>query len=85
MEKNVVLAALFLYLFSTCHAIWISLPASGTKCVSEEIQNNVVVLADYIALPIDRSNQPTLSVKVHFFSFILFYHPFPFSFMGFSL
>lgn len=64
MEKNIVLAVLFLYLFSTCHAIWISLPASGTKCVSEEIQNNVVVLADYIVLPIDRSNQPTLSVKV---------------------
>lgn len=28
-------------------AIWLDLPSSGTKCVSEEIQNNVVVLADY--------------------------------------
>lgn len=64
MEKNIILAILFLYLFSICQAIWINLPASGTKCVSEEIQNNVVVLADYIVLPIDRSNKPTLSVKV---------------------
>ncbi|KAI9200861.1 hypothetical protein LWI28_014154 [Acer negundo] len=28
-------------------AIWLTIPSSGTKCVSEEIQNNVVVLADY--------------------------------------
>ncbi|RWV79744.1 hypothetical protein GW17_00059072, partial [Ensete ventricosum] len=29
-------------------AVWLNLPASGTKCVSEEIQPNVVVIADYV-------------------------------------
>ncbi|RZR76026.1 hypothetical protein BHM03_00000630, partial [Ensete ventricosum] len=28
-------------------AVWLNLPASGTKCVSEEIQPNVVVIANY--------------------------------------
>ncbi|KAJ8492400.1 hypothetical protein OPV22_014121 [Ensete ventricosum] len=28
-------------------AVWLNLPALGTKCVSEEIQPNVVVIADY--------------------------------------
>ncbi|GMP79352.1 hypothetical protein CsSME_00034933 [Camellia sinensis var. sinensis] len=36
-----------LLLLPTAEAIWLNLPSSGTKCVSEEIQNNVVVLADY--------------------------------------
>lgn len=48
-------------------AIWLSLPATGTKCVSEEIQNNVVVLADYVVIPDDHSRpSPTISVKVCF-------------------
>ncbi|RZS17642.1 hypothetical protein BHM03_00049809 [Ensete ventricosum] len=29
-------------------AVWLNLPASGTKCVSEEIQPNVVVIDNYI-------------------------------------
>ncbi|RWW65066.1 hypothetical protein BHE74_00027658 [Ensete ventricosum] len=29
-------------------AVWLNLPASGTKCVSEEIQPNVVVIHNYI-------------------------------------
>ncbi|XP_057973407.1 transmembrane emp24 domain-containing protein p24delta3-like [Malania oleifera] len=37
-------------LLPTAEAIWLSLPTSGTKCVSEEIQNNVVVLADYVVV-----------------------------------
>ncbi|GMH24755.1 hypothetical protein Nepgr_026598 [Nepenthes gracilis] len=46
-------------------AIWLSLPASGTKCVSEEIQNNVVVLADYYVITDDHSaHEPTIAVKV---------------------
>ncbi|XAR55218.1 hypothetical protein NMG60_11035229 [Bertholletia excelsa] len=42
-------------------AIWLNLPQSGTKSVSEEIQDNVVVLADY-----DVISRPsaTISVKV---------------------
>lgn len=46
-------------------AIWLTIPNSGTKCVSEEIQNNVVVLADYYV--IDEKNPdhiPTISARV---------------------
>ncbi|KAJ0010883.1 hypothetical protein Pint_32943 [Pistacia integerrima] len=46
------------------HAIWLNLPPSGTKCVSEEIQNNVVVLADYLVVSEDHMHIPTISVKV---------------------
>ncbi|KAF8013989.1 hypothetical protein BT93_I1754 [Corymbia citriodora subsp. variegata] len=45
-------------------AIWLNLPATGTKCVSEVIQNNVVVLADYIAISNHEYAHPTISVKV---------------------
>ncbi|KAH0460606.1 hypothetical protein IEQ34_011269 [Dendrobium chrysotoxum] len=46
-------------------AVWINLPAGGTKCVSEEIQPNVVVLADYSVVPEDSSHEhPTISAKV---------------------
>ncbi|XP_022748573.1 transmembrane emp24 domain-containing protein p24delta5-like [Durio zibethinus] len=46
-------------------AIWLTIPSSGTKCVSEEIQNNVVVLAEYYV--IDENNPdhiPTISARV---------------------
>ncbi|KAJ1405390.1 hypothetical protein SESBI_25939 [Sesbania bispinosa] len=49
-------------------AIWLTLPASGTKCVSEEIQNNVVVLADYVVVANDHSHDPTIAVKVEMYS-----------------
>lgn len=45
-------------------AIWLNLPSSGTKCVSEEIQNNVVVLADYLVISEDHSFLPSISIKV---------------------
>lgn len=46
-------------------AIWLTIPATGTKCVSEEIQNNVVVLADYVAVNEDSSHvTPNIFVKV---------------------
>nr|CAD1826215.1 unnamed protein product [Ananas comosus var. bracteatus] len=46
-------------------AVWLDLPATGVKCVSEEIQPNVVVLADYAVMSQDYSNgHPTVSVKV---------------------
>lgn len=46
-------------------AIWLSLPDSGTKCVSEEIHNNVVVLADYVVISDDHVHPtPTISAKV---------------------
>ncbi|XP_021727392.1 transmembrane emp24 domain-containing protein p24delta3-like [Chenopodium quinoa] len=46
-------------------SIWLNLPASGSKCVSEEIQTNVVVLADYYVISDDHtSHEPTIFVKV---------------------
>jgi hypothetical protein len=87
MEKNKassIFLALFLFcFFSISQAIWISLPPSGTKCVSEEIQHNVVVLADYVVLQFDQSSHPTVAVKVHFFSLIL--SPFSILFHGLLL
>lgn len=50
-------------------AIWLNLPPTGTKCVSEEVHINVVVLADYVVIPDDHSHQtPTISAKVNFIS-----------------
>ncbi|XP_075477635.1 transmembrane emp24 domain-containing protein p24delta3-like [Primulina tabacum] len=46
-------------------SIWLSLPAKGTKCVSEEIHTNVVVLADYVVISDDHAHPtPTISTKV---------------------
>lgn len=45
-------------------AIWLTLPPTGTKCVSEEIQNNVVVLGDYAVVSEDQALTPTISTKV---------------------
>ncbi|XVF64715.1 hypothetical protein PTKIN_Ptkin09bG0189600 [Pterospermum kingtungense] len=53
------------YVFPVAEAIWLTIPSSGTKCVSEEIQSNVVVLADYYV--IDENNPdhiPTISARV---------------------
>ncbi|GAB4847828.1 hypothetical protein Ancab_026889 [Ancistrocladus abbreviatus] len=68
--RCVVLTAL-IWLLCACNqwpfaqAIWLNLPSSGTKCVSEEIQNNVVVLADYYVVSENHSSQePTIAVKV---------------------
>ncbi|XP_042381876.1 transmembrane emp24 domain-containing protein p24delta3-like [Zingiber officinale] len=46
--------------------VWLNLPSSGTKCVSEEIQPNVVVLADYAVVREGdhADNLTTLAVKV---------------------
>ncbi|KAL8252708.1 hypothetical protein R6Q59_036401 [Mikania micrantha] len=62
----------FIWWFATCttttQALWLDLPNSGTKCVSEDIHNNVVVLADYslISNQEDSHLHPsaTISVKV---------------------
>ncbi|KAM1973764.1 hypothetical protein FF1_020148 [Malus domestica] len=48
----------------TGEAIWMKLPSSDTKCVSEEIQNNVVVLGDYGVISHDHNHSSTISVKV---------------------
>ncbi|KAL0365068.1 UNVERIFIED_CONTAM: Transmembrane emp24 domain-containing protein p24delta3 [Sesamum angustifolium] len=60
-----VLLLVFLCVLQGSEAVWLSLPASGTKCVSEEIQNNVVVLADYVVISDDHIHPiPTISAKV---------------------
>ncbi|KAK8629796.1 hypothetical protein V6N13_078624 [Hibiscus sabdariffa] len=45
-------------------AIWLNLPKTGTKCVSEEIHSNVVVLADYVVVAVEDSQTAPISVKV---------------------
>ncbi|XWS23770.1 hypothetical protein CRYUN_Cryun28dG0043900 [Craigia yunnanensis] len=52
-------------IFPFAEAIWLTIPGSGTKCVSEEIQSNVVVLAEYYV--IDENNPdhiPIISARV---------------------
>ncbi|CAA0827898.1 Transmembrane emp24 domain-containing protein p24delta3 [Striga hermonthica] len=49
--------------------VWLDLPSTGAKCVSEELHNNVVVLADYYAFigeDYDANNtvNPSVTVKV---------------------
>ncbi|KAJ6932111.1 hypothetical protein NC651_007732 [Populus alba x Populus x berolinensis] len=51
-------------LFTVSQGVWLNLPPTGTKCVSEEIHNNVVVLSDYVVVSDDHSHIPTISVKV---------------------
>ncbi|XP_022149335.1 transmembrane emp24 domain-containing protein p24delta3-like [Momordica charantia] len=68
MRREVILPLFVLSFFAvdlvpTAHSIWLNLPPSGTKCVSEEIQGNVVVLGDYVVVA-DQSHAPTISVKV---------------------
>ncbi|XP_047957355.1 transmembrane emp24 domain-containing protein p24delta3-like [Salvia hispanica] len=61
-----VLGLLFVFmcLLRRSNAIWLSLLASGTKCVSEEIQSNVVILADYVVRSDDHVQAtPTISAK----------------------
>ncbi|KAJ6942073.1 transmembrane emp24 domain-containing protein p24delta3-like [Populus alba x Populus x berolinensis] len=51
-------------LFTVSQGVWLNLPPTGTKCVSEEIHNNVVVLSDYVVVSDNHSHIPTISVKV---------------------
>ncbi|XP_043712754.1 transmembrane emp24 domain-containing protein p24delta3-like [Telopea speciosissima] len=66
MAKNLMVLLWCISLFLPLgQAIWLNLPGSRTKCVSEEIQNNVVVLADYTVVSDDHSHEiPTISAKV---------------------
>ncbi|CAJ1971857.1 unnamed protein product [Sphenostylis stenocarpa] len=45
-------------------AVWFTLPTTGTKCLSEEIQKNVVVLGDYYVVTEEGPQLNTVSVKV---------------------
>ncbi|KAL5076623.1 hypothetical protein RYX36_015607 [Vicia faba] len=67
-QTALVLLLCFISLFNLpqTKALWLTLPSSGTKCVSQEIQTHVVVLADYyvVADNIKGHPLPTISVKV---------------------
>ncbi|CAA7059908.1 unnamed protein product [Microthlaspi erraticum] len=53
------------FLFPAAEAIWLTVPSSGEKCISEEIQANVVVLAYYYCIDQDKVDfGPTLDVRV---------------------
>ncbi|KAA8538499.1 hypothetical protein F0562_028130 [Nyssa sinensis] len=54
------------HLLPIAQAVWLNLPSTGTKCVSEEIQTNVVVLADYTVVNDDEHPHviPTMSARV---------------------
>ncbi|XP_058772157.1 transmembrane emp24 domain-containing protein p24delta3-like [Vicia villosa] len=45
-------------------AVWMTIPSSGTKCVSEDIQTHVVVLADYYVVTEEGPQLQTISAKV---------------------
>lgn len=60
-----VAVVIAVWLAESAAAVWLELPQKGTKCVSEEIQPNVVVLADYsIMFEGNAYNHPTMAVKV---------------------
>ncbi|KAF2589734.1 hypothetical protein F2Q70_00039866 [Brassica cretica] len=64
MRHGLTTAILLFILLPYGEAIWLDVPTTGTKCVSEEIQSNIVVLADYIIISEDHSLKPTISAKV---------------------
>ncbi|KAG5391046.1 hypothetical protein IGI04_032587 [Brassica rapa subsp. trilocularis] len=64
MRHGLTTAILLFILVPVGEAIWLDVPTTGTKCVSEEIQSNIVVLADYIIISEDHSLKPTISAKV---------------------
>jgi hypothetical protein len=45
-------------------AVWLELATTATKCLSEEIQANVVVMADYSILYEEHPVRPTVFAKV---------------------
>ncbi|XP_058772158.1 transmembrane emp24 domain-containing protein p24delta3-like [Vicia villosa] len=51
-------------LFLETQALWMKIPSSGTKCVSEDIQSHVVVLADYYSVVEQGHQVHRISTKV---------------------
>ncbi|XP_076893486.1 transmembrane emp24 domain-containing protein p24delta3-like [Bidens hawaiensis] len=58
---QVILLLMLIILVQNGDCIWLNLPKSGRKCVTEEIHNNVVVLADYVVIS-DVHIHPTPSI-----------------------
>ncbi|TKW10725.1 hypothetical protein SEVIR_6G185600v4 [Setaria viridis] len=60
-----VAAALTLWwLTGRAGAVWLELATTAAKCLSEEIQSNIVVMADYSILFEEHPVRPTVFVKV---------------------
>ncbi|KAK6114846.1 hypothetical protein DH2020_007115 [Rehmannia glutinosa] len=64
-----VLIVAALAVVPAARGLWLDLPSSGAKCVSEELHDNVVVLGDYYAFigedyDVNSTVNPTVSVKV---------------------
>ncbi|KAF8024967.1 hypothetical protein BT93_F1962 [Corymbia citriodora subsp. variegata] len=51
------------HLVPVAEAVWLTIPSSGTKCVSEEIQSNVVVLADYYIVDDEHAHLHTATIS----------------------
>ncbi|XP_038717709.1 transmembrane emp24 domain-containing protein p24delta5 [Tripterygium wilfordii] len=72
LRARVVVLALILVVLTgnqnmvpVAEAVWLTIPTSGTKCVTEDIQNNVVVLADYYVIDETEPHKtPGVSVRV---------------------
>lgn len=65
MKTKIPLLLLVVFLALGAEAVWLDLPPSGTKCVSEEIQPNVVVLADYSIIYEGHTHSDiTIAIKV---------------------
>lgn len=67
-----VLLVVAVAVIPAARGLWLELPSTGTKCVSEELHNNVVVLADYYAFigedyDANTTTTPTVTVKVYLF------------------
>ena len=64
MAATLALAVVLAVASLHAEAVWLDVPQSGTKCVSEEIQSNVVVIGDYSVLYEHHHAHPTVAVKV---------------------
>ncbi|KAG9130604.1 hypothetical protein Leryth_011864 [Lithospermum erythrorhizon] len=62
----IFLILLFFSIFVRSQAVWLTLPSKGTKCISEELHNNILVLGDYVVISDDSNHHPpqTISIKV---------------------
>jgi hypothetical protein len=61
-----VLLCLASHLVPIAEAIWLNIPNSGMKCMSEDIQTNVVILTDYYVVDegVQPHHTPTIFAKV---------------------
>ncbi|KZV35113.1 transmembrane emp24 domain-containing protein p24delta3-like [Dorcoceras hygrometricum] len=67
--KLVEAVIVLVVMIPAARGLWLNLPSTGTKCVSEELHNNVVVLGDYHSFfgeqdHLNNTSAPAVSVKV---------------------